>query len=94
MYYLRRSKQFEKSFEKVKRGGLKQSAIETLAYVIDKLRLGEKLEQKYRDHALQGDWKRYRECHIQGDLLLIYIIENDQLVLVLVDIGNHSQLFG
>jgi len=47
-----------------------------------------------RDHALSGEWHGYRECHIKGDLLLVYQIHDDVLVLVLVDIGSHPQLFG
>ncbi len=87
-----RSKNFEKLLKKVLASGkVKLKEVEKVIkiFVDDK-----KLPAKYRDHALQGDWKGYRECHIQGDLLLIYTIENDQLVLVLVDIGSHSQLFG
>jgi mRNA interferase YafQ len=27
---------------------------------------------RYRDHALSGEWKDHRECHVRPDLLLIY----------------------
>ena len=40
-----------------------------------------------------GELFGYRECHIKGDLLLIYKIEKENLILILVDIGSHSQLF-
>lgn len=60
-------------------------------HVIDKLANGEKLEERFRDHKLQGKLKDFRECHIKSDLLLIYKIENEQLILV--DIGSHNQLF-
>lgn len=36
----------------------------------------------------------YRECHIKDDLLLIYYKDKTVLVLVLVSIGTHHQLFG
>ena len=29
-----------------------------------------------RDHALKGSWARYRECHVGGDFLLIYRIDD------------------
>ena len=37
---------------------------------------------------------KYRECHIQGDFLLIYEKHNDVLLLVMVNIGTHHELFG
>lgn len=50
------------------------------------------LPYKYQDHALNGDWKGHRECHIKPDLLLIYRkVGND--ILELVCIGSHADLF-
>ena len=53
-----------------------------------------KLPERYLDHPLGGDWKGFRECHIQPDWLLIYAIENNILVLTLARTGTHSDLFG
>ena len=50
------------------------------------------LPDKYRDHALKGQFIGFRECHIQPDWLLIYMVENDILTLTLVDTGSHSDL--
>lgn len=92
MYLLVPSSEYKKSLKKVERSGkINRSRLDS---AVELLRQGKRLPINFRDHALQGDWKGYRECHIQGDLLLIYRIENDQLILVLVDIGSHSQLFG
>lgn len=55
---------------------------------------GKVLDKKYKDHQLKGEYKDYRECHVLNDLLLMYKIENDELILVLANIGSHSQLFG
>ncbi len=44
-----------------------------------------------KDHSLLGEYKDTREFHISGDLLLIYIIDNNTLKLL--RIGTHSQLF-
>ncbi len=62
--------------------------------VVNLLAQGEELPQKYRDHKLTGELKEYRECHIRPDLLLVYRIEEQELILVLIDIGSHSELFG
>ncbi len=51
------------------------------------------LEVKNKDHALLGKYKGYRECHIQPDWLLIYLIEDDILTLTLIDTGTHADLF-
>nr|WP_314970500.1 type II toxin-antitoxin system YafQ family toxin [Bilophila wadsworthia] len=42
---------------------------------------------------MTGEWKGYRECHIQPDWLLIYRIEEGLLVLALARTGTHSDLF-
>ena len=53
---------------------------------------GKKLPPEYKDHQLQGELQHYRECHIKGDLLLVYQIRKAELLLVLVEIGTHSYL--
>ena len=48
---------------------------------------------KNRDYALKGKWEGFRECHIQSDWLLIYLMEDDILTLTLIDTGTHADLF-
>ena len=67
--------------------------IDKLFIVIEKLANQEKLDDKYRDHSLIGEYKGLRECHIEPDWLLIYYIENNTLTLVLARLGSHSDLF-
>ncbi len=62
-------------------------------YVVNELATGKVLDAKYHDHALNGTYKGYRECHIKPDWLLIYYIENDILTLTLSRTGSHSDLF-
>ena len=52
---------------------------------------GSPLPQRYKDHSLRGDWKHFRECHIEPDWLLIYKIDGDDLYLVRT--GTHADLF-
>lgn len=91
MYKSFPTKQYEKSFKKLKHSG-KFSEIE-LNKVIDLLCLGVQLDLIYQDHALHGEYYGYRECHIHGNILLVYRIEKQKLILVLFDIGSHSELF-
>lgn len=68
--------------------------IESLDFVIQKLQNGERLDPKYRDHDLQGDFDGFRECHIAFDWVLVYYYEDDILVLTLYDTGTHAQVLG
>ena len=68
--------------------------IDLLDDVIRMLSRGELLPEKYRDHALTGNWIGYRKCHLLPDWLLVYRVEDDILVLTLVRTGTHSDLFG
>jgi mRNA interferase YafQ len=61
--------------------------------VILLLREQKVLEPKYKDHELSGEYSGFRECHIQPDWLLIYRVENDNLILVAARTGTHSDLF-
>ena len=67
--------------------------LDKLFLVIEKLANLEKLDDKYRDHSLVGEYKGLRECHIEPDWLLIYYVENNTLTLVLSRLGIHSDLF-
>ncbi|EMF0042676.1 type II toxin-antitoxin system YafQ family toxin [Enterococcus hirae] len=52
----------------------------------------EVLRTKYKDHALQGNWKGFRELHVQSDWLLIYKIDGKKLILTLVRTGSHDKI--
>ena len=67
--------------------------LDKLFLVIEKLANLEKLDDKYRDHSLVGEYKGLRKCHIEPDWLLIYYVENNTLILVLSRLGSHSDLF-
>lgn len=93
MYHIVRSKKFEKSLSRLKHSGvLKVQAKENLTEALRFLASGERLPISYRDHQLAGTLSGYRECHIKGNLLLVYRIFDTELVLILVDIGTHSYL--
>ena len=64
-----------------------------LKKIISKIAMGEPLPAANKDHALTGNMIGYRECHIQSDWQLLYIIDDDCLVLTLTRTGTHSDLF-
>ena len=84
------SKQFSKDLKLAKKRGLK---LQKLQGVIDALAAKQKLEDRYHDHNLTGEYKNFRECHIEPDWLLIYRIDEEILTLFLFRTGTHSDLF-
>lgn len=78
---------FKKDFKTcVKRG----YNMQLLQDVIDVLRIPESLPPKNKAHNLKGNFKEYRECHIEPDWLLIY--NQTDKVLKLARTGTHSDL--
>jgi len=83
---------YKKNYKKLKKRG---KDTEKLKYVIATLARGEKLAPKYRDHQLTNS-KRFidcRECHVEPDWLLVYKKNKEELILLLIETGSHSDLF-
>jgi len=89
-YLVKPSSRFKKDLKTILKRGYNR---DLLAKVINTLAEGEKLDEKYKDHALTGDYIGHRECHLQPDWLLIYRYDDDVLVLTLSRTGTHSDLF-
>ncbi|SJM91091.1 conserved hypothetical protein [Crenothrix polyspora] len=80
---------FKKDYKRLSRSG--QHDMQRLQEVTTKLANDDFLDEKYRDHALIGNWQDCRECHIKPDWLLIYQLRENELILVRT--GSHSDLF-
>lgn len=89
MYKIVPGNQFKKDLKLAKKRGCD---IKHLRKVINTLAAGQKLDEKYRDHGLVGNYKGFRECHVEPDWLLIYRISTDVLELFLFRTGTHSDL--
>lgn len=85
--HIRETKQFRRDIKRLKRQGLN---IDKLKAVITKLVYQDQLEDSLRDHLLVGNWRGFRECHIQPDWLLIYRVDNDAVELART--GRHAEL--
>lgn len=90
MLTLKASSKFRKDYKTIKKRGYD---LKKLEQVINMLLSGEKLPQKYVDHALTGNYEGFRECHIEPDWLLIYTINESELILTASRTGTHSDLF-
>ena len=84
------SNKFEKDLKAaIKRG----KDIQKLKQVIDTLCIPAVLPSQNRDHSLTGEYKGFRECHLEPDWLLIYRIDLDTEGLFLMRMGSHADLF-
>ena len=84
--------QFKRDYKRESKGSYRLVLDNLLFPVIEKLVYDQVLESCYRDHALSGEWKDHRDCHIKPDLVLIYQKPNAK-ILRLVRLGSHSELF-
>lgn len=66
-------------------------SIDKLKTVIRQLIEEKPLEPKYNDHPLKGNYVDTRECHIEPDWLLVYMIKDDSITFVRT--GSHADLF-
>lgn len=83
------SGQYKRDHKMILKRGWNVGSLKT---VLDVLLNEVKLDRKYHDHELSGNYVGYRECHIESDWLLIYKIADGQLKLQRT--GSHSDLFG
>ncbi len=86
---LKITSKFKKDYERCKKRGLDLSLLQEVIRMLEKDIV---LDAKYRDHALTGQYKGFRECHIQPDWLLIYSKDEKMLILTAVRTGTHSDL--
>ena len=90
MYNIRQSSVFKRQLKLLKKRGYD---LNKLNAVVSLLQKGVSLPSKNRDHALTGDYKGFRECHITPDWLLVYQHKDNELILYLFQTGTHSDLF-
>ena len=83
--------QFKRDYKREGKGQHRATLDVDLFPVVEALANDQLLEPRYRDHALTGEWKDHRDCHIKPDLVLIYQ-KPDADILRLVRIGSHSEL--
>ena len=81
---------FKKDYKLIKKRKLD---VHLLKRVVFKIANEIPLDEKHKDHELTGKYKGFRECHIQPDWLLIYLIEDQTLTLTLTRTGSHADLF-
>ena len=90
-YNLLYSNKFKKSLKKCFKRGLD---VERLRKIIKILAETGTLPAEYRPHKLSGKYQGNWECHIEPDWLLVWQQKDLDLILLIVDTGTHSDIFG
>lgn len=85
-----KTKQFERDQQKAKK---QHKDFTELLQVMHALIREERLDPKYKDHSLKGNWKGCRDCHIKNDWVLIYRVNEELQTILFERIGSHSELF-
>ena len=88
------TKSFRKDWERLSRSGrydMNRIKAAMLLLIANDGPLG----PEWLDHPLGGDWEGHRECHIGGDFLLTYKIDDAGKggSIVFVRAGTHADLF-
>jgi len=83
--------QFKRDYKRESKGQHRDTLDLDLFPLVETLANDQALEARYRDHALTGEWKDYRDCHIKPDLVLIYKKLGED-TMRLVRLGSHSEL--
>jgi mRNA interferase YafQ len=83
--------QFKRDYKREGKGQHRATLDALLFPIVEALANDQPLDPRYRDHALTGDWKDYRDCHIKPDSVLIYR-KPDNVTLQFVRLGSHSEL--
>ena len=91
MRKIERTSQFKRDYKREARGQHRTSLDASLVPLLVTPADDQPLEPRPHDHALGGDWKDHRDCHVKPDLVLIYQ-KPDADTLRLVRLGSHSEL--
>jgi mRNA interferase YafQ len=81
---------FRRDYKREKKGVHGRSLDRLLESVVDMLARDAPLPRRFFDHPLGGDWQDFRDCHLRGDLVLIYRKIGDPSQLV--RLGSHTEL--
>ena len=89
--FIRRTTRFKRDYKREISGRFASTLDADLAEVLKLLASDQPMPRRNFDHALSGDWKHHRDCHIKPDLISIYR-KPDKDHLDLVRLGSHSEL--
>lgn len=81
---------YRRDYEHLRKCGYRMSRLDEAVRILSE---EGRLPAEYYDHPLRGDLDGFRECHIAGDWILVYMISGDSLILTLSRTGRHEDIF-
>jgi mRNA interferase YafQ len=84
------TKIFRKQFRLMKK---RRMNLDRLIEVIDMIINERPLPPERRNHPLHGEWEGSFECHLQGDWVLIYVLNHEDRTVTFQRTGSHSDLY-
>lgn len=90
-YTIETTRRFDKSLKKCIKRGLDVSKFKEAVGILSQTGT---LPPKFRPHKLVGKYAGAWECHIEPDWLLVWEQRDSEMILLLIDTGSHSDIFG
>jgi len=91
MRTISRTNRFKKDYKREAKGQHRDTLDVLITDAVSLLVVDSPLLERQHDHALSGEWRDHRDCHLRPDLVLIYRLP-DANSLELVRLGSHSEL--
>ncbi len=89
MWELKITRQFKKDLKKYQN---RADKVASLSVVLQMLQETGTVTREYKPHLLAGEYNGFMECHVENDLLLIWLDETENII-KLIRLGTHSELF-
>ena len=90
-YQIQYTGQFKKSYKKCIKRGYDPNIFKKAITILSETG---SLPNMYKPHRLHGNYEGFWECHLQSDWLLVWMQNDQELILILTDIGTHTDIFG
>ncbi len=91
MHRLEETNQFKRDMKLCLKQGKDMAKLKAVTHLLLE---GKPLPPRNRDHALVGDWKGHRDCHLAPDWVLIYHVDETKKVITYIRMGSHAEIFG
>lgn len=91
-YTIKYSRQFRRQFKKLTRSG-RPGLVKKMRETMEMIATGQELSARYFNHKLTGQLNNMWECHVAPNWLLVYLKNQEVLVIEFFAAGTHSQLF-
>lgn len=90
MYSIQTTNRFNKDIKKCKKRGYDLNALKEVMVLLEQ---SGTLPKQFKPHKLKGKYLGLWECHVKPDWLLVWKQDDEELTLLFMHTGTHSDLF-